>query len=513
MVGWPGLVRGNQGVSALPMSGFGPSQGVSPLPSFGRDGFQFGGRLGITIPGASPTAPAPTVTSPSTVAPAAPAVAPQLQAPAPQSPAPAPQLSLPDPQSLLNGLPGLLSALPQMLTSLVPPPPPPVPAPPPPPPVAPPPPPPPVAAPSLPTPSASPAPAAPSAATPPTTDTTPALTTTSPPATTTQPPGLTTEPPCETTLPPCETTLPPMTSTLPPCETTLPPMTTTQPPSQTTLPPWLTGTTPLPALPPLPPPSTTPPASTTPPQPAPLPPLQPLAPPTKPAGDWQIFGDPVIKELGGPAETLNNVGGRYVAMESAEGDYLVEQEIVEEQGTSDVRRDGRNGAYTQAVAVRQGQDLISYRNQRNAKDPGGVVNQLEINGQKYSLQDLAARGTIPLPGGGEVRWSPPYDKCKEGVITVVSARGDQLVIKDRGNHIDLYGTPAANRASGTLAGIAGANDSRGPGFYKRSGQTAGKVGWTGLDPIPTGTTRGVQVDRGYVDSWKATGDEDLLAKG
>ncbi|MDB5100209.1 MAG: hypothetical protein JWM80_4630, partial [Cyanobacteria bacterium RYN_339] len=309
------------------------------------------------------------------------------------------------------------------------------------------------------------------------------------------------------TTPRPNTTLP----TAPRPNTSLP--TTTRP-----CPPLPTAPRPNPGLPTAPPPRTSfptapkpqpaPPRTSFPPAPKPQPALPPRVslPPAKPQPTWAVFGDPVIKELGGETETLNNTGGRYVVMESKDGSYLVEHEVIEEQGSAAGRRDHRNGAYTQTVAIRQDGNVIVYRNQQNATTLGAKVNQLEINGQ---LVAVPVNGSLKLPHGGEIRRTAPDRVSKDGVFTILSAQGDKLEIKDRGNHIDLYGTPAASRKPGELAGMAGALDQRGPGFYQRTG-TPGQPGWQDLKKLPGGQLRGSQADTAFVQSWRAEGRENLL---
>ena len=170
------------------------------------------------------------------------------------------------------------------------------------------------------------------------------------------------------------------------------------------------------------------------------------------------------------------------------------------------RRDHRNGAYTQAVAIQQDGNKIVFRNQQNATTLGKTVNQLVINGQVVPL----AVGKLKLPNGGEVTYTAPDKVSPEGVLTVTSATGDKVVIKDRGNHIDLYGTPAASRPVGSIAGMAGANDPNGPGFYQRLGQPKGQAGWGQLKKLPGGQLRVTQADADFVASWKASGKEDIL---
>ncbi|MDB5097057.1 MAG: hypothetical protein JWM80_1478 [Cyanobacteria bacterium RYN_339] len=253
------------------------------------------------------------------------------------------------------------------------------------------------------------------------------------------------------------------------------------------------------------------------PQPQPVEPDCPDQPVTPPAPEppapqagheyWSVTGDPVIKTLGGKAETLNNAAGRYVLMESQDSSYLVEHEVVEEQGTAATRQDHRNGAFTQAVAVRQDGNTVVFRNQQSKTVRGASVNQLEINGQVVSLAELKQKGHLSLPHGGEVRWTAPAGAIKEGTIRVISARGDVLRIEDMGAFIDLYGTPAASRRPGELAGLAGALDAKGPGFYQRLGTAAG---WSQIKRVAPDQNQDHHADAALLASWHARGAEDIL---
>jgi hypothetical protein len=248
-----------------------------------------------------------------------------------------------------------------------------------------------------------------------------------------------------------------------------------------------------------------------PPAPEPDCPDQPVTPPAPEphAGHeyWSATGDPVIKTLGGTAETLNNARGRYVLMESRDGSYEVEHEEVEEAGSAATRRDHRNGAYNQAVAESQDGNTVVFRNQRSKTERGPVVNVLEINGQPIDMARLKREGHLALPHGGELRWTAPVGKIVEGTIRVVSAAGDVLRIEDMGSYLDLYGTPAASRRPGELAGLAGALDPHGPGFYQR---LSGQDGWDQIKRVAPDQNHDHHADAALLDSWRARGNEDLL---
>jgi hypothetical protein len=233
-----------------------------------------------------------------------------------------------------------------------------------------------------------------------------------------------------------------------------------------------------------------------------------VVPPAKPGSKyWSVTGDPIVKTLGGKAETLANVNGEYVLMETKDGSYAVTHEIAEDPGTAASRRDHRNGAHAQAVAVRQDGNTIVFRNQRNATTKGGTVNHLEINGQTIDLADLRRQGTIALRGGGQVRWTAPSGQIKEGTIRIVSSQGDVVRIEDMGRWIDLYGTPGANRRTGELAGLAGALDPAGPGFFRRIGTAAG---WSVVKRVAPDQDGDRHADASLLDSWRARGSEAML---
>ena len=179
-------------------------------------------------------------------------------------------------------------------------------------------------------------------------------------------------------------------------------------------------------------------------QPKPEPKAEPKPAPKPIPAEGRTFktqGDPLVRTGDGLWFGVHEPG-KYVALKSKDGDFLMEQQISK-------TKDGRK--YNTAMGFKLDNNTIAINT-----NGGNGPNTMTINGKTYDLK-FAAHG-INLPGGGKVTYDPKTSK-----VNITSADGDKISINRVNNakgvhYLNAEVELSAKRPAGSVSGLLGSLD-------------------------------------------------------
>jgi hypothetical protein len=205
-------------------------------------------------------------------------------------------------------------------------------------------------------------------------------------------------------------------------------------------------------------------------------------PPMWPVGDKPIEGR-TFADVGDPHETTgdglhfdNMKRGEFVKLMSATGDFVLQTRQLPWE---------RNNAATvnQAAAVQMGDDLVLFDN---------VAHKLTINGSDVPFN---AGSSYKLPSGGSV------DVGADGVLHLVSPKGDKVDITVMDTYLNITGELSANRKDGEVRGLLGA-------FDNDTTVANDLLGRTGSTPI--GDPNNADSMSKFLEEWRLGAGESLF---
>ncbi|MNR80219.1 hypothetical protein D3C72_109380 [compost metagenome] len=229
-------------------------------------------------------------------------------------------------------------------------------------------------------------------------------------------------------------------------------------------------------------------------KPAPKPEPKPEPKPIPAEGrTFKTQGDPLVRTADGMWFGVHEPG-KYVALKSASGDFVMEQEISK-------TKDGRK--YNTAMGFKLDNNTIAIDT-----NGGNGPNTMTVNGKKYDLK-FAAHG-IDLPGGGKVTYDPKTSK-----IHMTSADGDQITINRVNNakgvnYLNAEVTLSEKRPSGSVHGLLGSLDADNDAKNDTRDRKGNVVAVDGTTKLDMNDARLWKTPEDFAKEWRTRAGEGVL---
>jgi len=208
---------------------------------------------------------------------------------------------------------------------------------------------------------------------------------------------------------------------------------------------------------------------------------------------FKTQGDPLVRTGDGMWFGVHEPG-KYVALKSASGDFLMEQEISK-------TKDGRK--YNTAMGFKLDNNTIAIDT-----NGGNGPNTMTVNGKTYDLK-FAAHG-ITLPDGGKVTYDPKTSK-----VHLTSADGDQITINRVNNakgvnYLNAEVTLSEKRPSGSVHGLLGSLDADTDAKNDTRDRNGNVVAVDGTTTLDMNDARLWKTPEDFAKEWRTRAGEGIL---